>query len=254
MLIGLAALIISLLAGQDSFLLNPSLKKQVKIYVEDKHRRSEIDHLIKQVEKDQKIFLRERKKSVKKLTGLNSDFNSTRIQFETLLTEYHDQRVALQHKYLDKEFEIRKLIKKDEWDLIMTAVIGKPDKDKTRQKILENNNKLYDKLTKACERNIMNNDSLTRAKVILEQHRSLTEVFTTEFLDLGYKHLNPIRNYDATREDFEQIREQMSNNHKNYISSIIDLRFDLVSLVSEKEWKGISGELNSAFKKGKGGA
>lgn len=255
MLIGLVALIIALLAGgQDTFLLNPNLKKEVKIYVEDKNRKSEIDHLIKQVEKDQKGFLKHRKKSIKKLTKLNTDFNSTRNQFDELLNEYHDQRVALQHRYLDREIEIRKLIESDEWDKIMEAVIGNPDKMKARKQVLASNNKMYDNLIKTCERKILNKDSQVRAKTFINQHRATTEAFTEAFLDLSYRHLEPIRDYKATRNDFESIREQMSNQHKKYLDSVIDLRFDLVTLVTEKEWKGISPELNTAFKKGKGGA
>lgn len=254
MLIGIATLLMLLFGGgQDTFMLNPYLKKQIKTHVGDKDRRSGIDELIKQVKKDQAAFLKERKKTIKALTELNSDYKTTVSQFETLFDEYYDRRVALQNTYLDREMKIRELITEGEWDKIMTSVLEQPDKEKARRRVLEKNEKMYAGLAGTCEKTMTNKDTLAKAKEIIDRHRKVTESFIEEFLDLGYRNLEPIRKYNATRADFELIRKQMSDHHRKYLTSVIELRFDLVSLASEKEWWSIGKELNSAFKKGNKG-
>lgn len=204
--------------------------------------------------RDQKDFVKTREATVKKLAELNSDYNCSIVSFESLVNEYHDRRVNLQYTYLNNELRIRRLITEKEWSRIMADVMERPEKEKTRKDAVEKNNKSYEKLLVSCKHIMLNEDSFAMAKEAIERHRKVVETFIEEFLDLGYRHMESVRNYHATLADFEPIRMQMSDNHRKYLVSIVVLRSSLVSLSTASEWKGISKELNSMLKNGNGGA
>ena len=66
MVIGLLTLYFILFGGgHETFLLNPNLEKSVSIYVKDRDRKSEIDKIIKQVEKSEEEFQKTNKEDLR---------------------------------------------------------------------------------------------------------------------------------------------------------------------------------------------
>jgi len=252
MLIGLATLIILLLGGgTDTFLLDPQLKKSVKTYVAEKERKREIIGIIDLIGKDQKSFLKKRKKYSNSLIELNTNYTSKPEEFKALFAEYHNQRTALQNSYLEHELKIRSLILENEWTAIMNALIEKPDKQKAQELFKKHNEKTYGGLIHACEKALSDKEALTRSKALLIDNQLKTETFMNKFLSLGYRHLESVQKYNVTRADFEPFRIEMDALHSAYLQSVIDLRFSPAGLATETEWKALGKELNGIFKKGK---
>lgn len=74
MIIGLfSAIALALFSGggQQSFFLDPGVKKDIKIYVTDKDTKDQIFSIIDLMEKDQKAFLKQKKKYYEKRGCLN---------------------------------------------------------------------------------------------------------------------------------------------------------------------------------------
>src|SRR5450755_3729755 len=124
MIIGLMALAYIIFGGgHQTFLLNPALKKNVDTYVSDSKRKTAIYQLIKKVEKDEAVFLKQTKnKFDKKLVDLNMSATSTTADFTQEYNKFYDSLKVLQSEYVDVEIEIRTYIKPNEWDSIMKKV------------------------------------------------------------------------------------------------------------------------------------
>src|SRR5258708_24287354 len=97
MLIGLLLAYLFLGGSNQTFLLNPNLRKNVSEYVTDKDRRTQIDQILKQVAKSEENFQKETKKNFgKKLEELNMDRASTESQFNAEYTKFYDSLKGLQ--------------------------------------------------------------------------------------------------------------------------------------------------------------
>ena len=249
MLIGLFTLLFILLGGEHhSFLLNPEMKKDVGIYISDKDRKKEIDSLIKDIEKKEEHFQKDVKKGYeKKLDGLNMEIGSTRPQFTSEYQNFYVDLGKLQGEYISMELKARSLIKPDEWEKIMSKVLQAPDKEKVRKKLLEETKKMSDKLLKDCEKHIPDQAGKNKAKAIIDDYEKKGEELDNAYLDLSYQHLNAIRPYKVSRADFEPIRDRMLKVRQNFTENAVNMRFDLLTLVPAKEWKGFAKDLNDEF-------
>ena len=116
MIIGLLALAYILFGGgNQTFLLNPNMKKNVDTYVTDKNRKNEIFLVIKQVEKNEENFEKQTKKVVdKKLVDLNMNRASAMADFSAEYKIFYDSLQSLQNTYLDAELKIRSYIHPNE--------------------------------------------------------------------------------------------------------------------------------------------
>jgi hypothetical protein len=249
MIIGLLALAYILFGGgNQTFLLNPNLKKNVDTYVSDKTRKNEIYLLIKQVEKNEAIFEKQTKKVVdKKLVELNVNRASTTADFATEYKIFYDSLAALQRGYVTDELKIRDLILPNEWDSITKKVLVVPDNIKARKKLFAENQKLHDNLLKACNKYITDAAGKTKAKTMVDEYEAKGDTLASSFLNLNYKYLKAIRPYHVSRKDFEPIRLEMLGLRKDYSAYLVGMRFKLLALTPEKQWTDLAKDLNSSF-------
>jgi hypothetical protein len=251
MIIGLLALAYLIFGGgQDTFLLNPNLKKNVSTFVVDKNRRSDIDKLIKQIEKNEESFQKETKKVYeKKLVDLNMNRASTRDEFYKEYANFYEGLKGLQNAYLDSEIKIRTLILPNEWDSIMKKVLlEQPENEKIRKKLIEENQKISDKLLKSCNQHIPDSAGKRQAGIFVNEYKDKGDSVTDAFLKLNYRYMEAARAYKVTRQDFEPIRAEMIKLRKNYSNYLVVMRFKLLAITPEKEWEGLAKELNSNFR------
>ena len=249
MLIGLLALYFILFGGgNQTFLLNPDLQKNVDTYVMDKNRRTEIDDLIKQVKKSEENFQKQTKKVYeKRLEDLNMNHSSTRSDFQREYDSFYISLRALQNRYLDSELKIRSLIRPNEWDSIMNKVLKQPDNAKARKALFGENEKLHNRLLSACEKNIPDSAGKKKARVLVDEYRAKGDTLANAFLNLSYRYIHAIRPYNVTRKDFEPQRAEMIELRRSYTNYLVDMRFKLMAITPEKKWESVAKELNIDF-------
>lgn len=249
MIIGLLALTYLLFGGgHQTFLLNPTLKKNVETYVSENKRKTEIYHLIKQAEKYEVGFEKESKSVFdKKLVALNMNSASTTADFIQEYNKFYDSLAGLQNKYLDDEIKIRSYIHQNEWDSIMKKVLVQADQSKLRKNLTEENNKLAAKLQTTCNKYIKDASSQQQAKTYINSYKATGDSVINAFLDLNYKYISAIRPYNVSRADFEPMRANMIEIRRNYTNQLVDMRFKLKAITPEKQWNDLAKELNNNF-------
>lgn len=248
MLIGLLVAYLFLGGGHKTFLLNPELKKDVSTYVMDKDRRNKIDSLIKNVEKKEETFQKQIKKEYeKKLDDLNMNRASTRNEFNSVYDSFYIGLKTMQNEYIQSELDLRTLIKPDEWEKIMDKVLQQPDNEKIRKRSAEENKKLHDNLLSVCNKHIPDAGGKQQANALVDENEKIGHSVNNAFLDLNYQNLKAIRPYNVTRRDFEPIRQKMLELRRSYTNDLVDLRFKLLAITPEKEWKGLAKELSDQF-------
>jgi hypothetical protein len=249
MIVGLLALYFILFGGgHETFLLDPNMEKMVSVYVKDKDRKSEIDKLIKQVEKSEGDFQKKIKKVYdKKLVELNMNHASTPADFTREYDSFYVDLTELLNGYLTSELKVRSLIHPNEWDSIMNKAIKQPDEMKARKSMLQQNQKLQDELILACNKYISDPTSRAKANVIIGDYEIKGDNLMEAFLEMNFHYLKALRPYKVTRADFEPIRSKMIELRKNYSAYIVEMRFKLMALTPEKNWKDLSKELNNCF-------
>jgi hypothetical protein len=249
MIIGLMALAYIIFGGgHQTFLLNPALKKNVDTYVSDSKRKTAIYQLIKKVEKDEAVFLKQTKnKFDKKLVDLNMSATSTTADFTQEYNKFYDSLKVLQSEYVDVEIEIRTYIKPNEWDSIMKKVLVQPDQAKVRKSLLEENQKLASKLQRSCNKYITDPSSKKKATEYVESYKDKGDTLASAFLALNYKYLSAVRPYKVSRADFDPIRAEMIEHRRDYTNNLVDIRFKLKAITPEANWKDLAKELNSNF-------
>lgn len=251
MLIGIATLVLLLFSGQPvMYFLNPNIQKSVKTYVKDKERKSEIQLLIKEMEKDQKSFLKKRKEYNKEASELNLNYYTTREDFDQLFSEYANARQAMMDTYWDKESKIRTLFEDEEWNKMIAAVLEKPDKEKARKEYTKASEKLFGDLTAICKKHITDTSRQEAAlQAVKENHESIGR-FIEEYLNQNYTHLEPLRTRTATKADFVKATEPLTHLRNELLKSIGDMRFKVLKNTTESEWKSVAKEIDKLFTNG----
>ena len=249
MIIGLLALAYIVFgSGNQTFLLNPNLKKNVDMYVTDKDRKNEIYLLIKQVEKKEIDFDKQTKKVFdKKIVEINMNRASKIADFTQEYEKFYDSLKALQNNYLDNELTIRSHIRPNEWDSIMKKVLVVPANEKAKKKLFEESQKMHDKLLSACDKNIPDPAGKEKAKTYVDEYRDKGDTLAKAFLNLNYRYIKAVRPYQVARKDFEPMRKEMISLRRNYTNSLVDMRFKLLAITPEKQWNSLAKALNENF-------
>ena len=249
MIIGLLALTYLLFGGgHQTFLLNPELKKNVEKYVANSKRKEDIYQLIKQTDKNEAGFFKETKSVFdKKLVSLNMDTLSKTADFIQEYNKFYDSLAVLQTKYVDDEIKIRSFILPNEWDSIMKKVLIQPDLTKARKNLMEENQKLSDKLAAACNKYITDSSAKKQAATYVEGYTTKGDNVAEAFLDLNYKYISAIRPYTVSRSDFEPMRSKMIGLRKDYSDYLVDMRFKLKAITPNKNWRDLAKVLNNNF-------
>jgi hypothetical protein len=249
MIIGLLALYFFVFGGgHETFLLDPNFEKAVGIYVKDKDRKSQIDEIIKKVEKSEEAFQKQTKKVYdKKLVDLNMNFSSKPSDFNQVYDSFYIGLTAFVNGLLTSELKARSLIHPGEWDSIVNKAIRQPDEQKIRKAILAQNQQLQDRLIIACNKYITDSAAKRKVTIILGEYEIKGDNLAEAFLELNFQYLKTLRPYKVTREDFEPMRIKMIGLRKNYTNYLIEMRFKLKALTPEKNWKDLAKELNNSF-------
>ena len=249
MLIGLMALYFIVFGGShETFLLDPGFSKSVNTYVKDKDRRSAIDKLVKETEKSEENFQKESKKVYdKKLEALNMDRASTPAQFTAVYDSFYIGLNKLQNDFVGSELKARSFIHPNEWDSIMKKATTQPDPVKVRKTILAANQKLQSRLILACDKYITDSAGKAKTRIILGEYEIKGDNLAEAFLELNYKYLETLRPYQVSRQDFDPIRAKMLALRRNYTNYLVEMRFKLLAITPEKNWKDLAKQLNSCF-------
>jgi hypothetical protein len=249
MIIGLLALYFIVFGGgHETFLLDPNFEKAVSIYVKDKDRKSEIDKIVKQVEKNEEAFQKQTKKVYdKKLVDLNMNFGSTPGDFNLEYDSFYVGLTELVNGLLTSELKVRSLIHPSEWDSIINKSIRQPDEMKVRKAILAQNEHLQDQLIIACNKYITDSAGRSKVRIILGDYEIRGDNLSEAFLELNFQYLKALRPYQVTRQDFEPMRTKMIGLRRSYTNYLVEMRFKLKALTPEKNWKGLAKELNNSF-------
>lgn len=255
MIAALVALIaiIFLGGGYETVLLNPDMKKNIHEYVQDKEHVKQIDALIKEIGSSQKTFMKKiHKPDFKSFNALNLDYNSTRESYTDLLNKYFTAVEALQNNYIQSELKMRELITETEWNNIMGALLTEPDKEKDKKQADKMVEQMHRSMLKACEKEISDTNNLDKARLILNEYKAHTEELVNTLLARGYKNRKTIRQYNASKGDFEEFKLELLDQRREYANFIIDMQFQLKKLTEETEWGKLAKELNDVLNKASG--
>jgi len=249
MIIGLLALYFILFGGgHQTYLLDPNFEKAVGVYVKDKDRKSEIDKIVKQVEKSEEEFQKQTKKVYdKKLIDLNMNHASTPGEFKQVYDSFYIGLKELVSGFLTSELKTRSLIHPGEWDSIVSKAIKQPDESKIRKAIISRNEQLQYKLIAACNKYITDSSDKSKTRVIIGEYEIKGDNLTEAFLELNFKYLKALRPYNVSRQDFEPMRTKMIELRRNYTDELVEMRFKILAMTPEKNWKDLAKELNSTF-------
>lgn len=250
MIVGLIGLFALLFfgGGYDSIMLNPEMEKNVKTYVLDKDRVKEISHIIKQMSDSQEAFAKgSKKKAIKTFQELNLNYYTKSEDFHAILDPLFTSLAVLQKGNIDSELKIRALINEDEWNNIMTMVVNTPDKEKVKNQVKKLSDEMKDHLIKACKSSITDSIALSSALILADAYGAKSLNFAEKLMDLGYKNHESIRKYNAPREDFEALASEILHYRKDYMHYIVDLRFQLKTLVDESTWSDMAKALNNGL-------
>jgi hypothetical protein len=249
MIIGLLTLYFILFSGgHETYLLDPNFEKAVGVYVKDKDRKSEIDKIVKQVEKSEESFQKQTKKVCdKKLIDLNMNRSSTPGEFKQVYDSFYIGLRELIDGFLTSELKTRSLIHPNEWDSIMKKAVKQPDETKVRKTIIGRNEQLQDRLIIACNKYISDSAGKAKTRVIIGEYEIKGDNLTEAFLELNFKYLKALRPYNVSREDFEPMRTKMIELRRSYTDYLVEMRFKIMALTPEKNWKDLAKELNNTF-------
>jgi hypothetical protein len=249
MIIGLLALYFILFGGgHETYLLDPNFEKAVGIYVKDKDRKSAIDKTVKQVEKSEEGFQKQTKKVYdKKLVDLNMNHASTPGEFKLVYDSFYIGLKDLVDGFLTSELKTRSLIHPNEWDSIMNKAIKQPDESKARKAVIGRNEQLQDRLIMACNKYITDSADRAKTRVIIGEYEIKGDNLTEAFLELNFKYLKALRPYNVSREDFQPMRTRMMELRRNYTDALVEMRFKILAMTPEKNWKDLAEELNNTF-------
>lgn len=249
MIIGLLTLYFIIFGGgHETFLLNPNLEKSVSVYVKDKDRKEEIDRIIKATQKSEEDFQKFAKKEYdKKLMELNMNRASTPAEFKQVYDSFYFHLNTLLDGYLTSELKVRSLMHPNEWDSIINKAMKLPDPAKVRKSLLSANQKLQNQLIMACDKYITDSAGKAKTRIILGNYEIRGDNLTEAFLELNFQYLKALRPYQVTRQDFEPMRTKMLSLRRSYTDYIVEMRFKLMAITPEKNWKDLAKELNDTF-------
>lgn len=246
----LAIAIIGLLGGgNETFFLTPDLKKNVKTFVEDKERKAEIFALMKESKKRQVAFVKLRKKTFKDYKKLNLDRNTTLEKHQAFVNDYFDARKEISAFSIDKELAMKKLMTEEEWNNIMNSVMEKTDKDKIRKKMEQSSQKFFETLTEMAETSIVDATKKGAVMESLDEFQEDINTYIPSVAELSYKNLETIRDYNATKYEYENGAEELQKMRREINDDFLKLRFQLLELTTEKEWNKIIKAYNNLIKK-----
>lgn len=249
MIIGLLALYFILFGGgHETFLLDPNFEKGVSMYVKDKDRKAEIDKVVKQVEKSEESFQKQTKKVYdKKLVDLNMSRTSTPGDFKQVYDSFYMGLKELLDGFLTSELKTRSLIHPNEWDSIMNNAIKQPDEAKVRKAIISRNEQLQGRLIMACNKYITDSAGRAKLRLIIGEYEIKGDNLTEAFLELNYKYLKALKPYTVSRQDFEPMRAKMIELRTSYTDYLVEMRYKIMAMATEKNWKDLAKELNNTF-------
>lgn len=199
--------------------------------------------------KEQKAFVKERKRYIKASGKLNMDRNTTRQEYSDLMDEYLLVRREIQAFSIDNEMAMKEITTNEEWDNIMNAILEKTTKNKVKKKMAGESRKFFDKVIFNCKRNI--EDESRRELVIasISDFRKKVDESIPAISEASYKNLETIRNYDAARADYEEVGKSLHKIRSEIMDAFLDTRFELIENTTEQEWKKVIKEFNKLVKK-----
>ena len=173
--------------------------------------------------------------------------NSTKDEFKQEYDKYYKDLESLQNEYINSELKMRTFILPEEWKNIMDKILSEPEKEKTKKSLLEENKKVHDRLLKVCQNHISDAAAMVKAKNIVDDYQTKGDALAEAWLDLNYKNQEAIRPYNAKRSDFESLRISMIGLRRDYTDYLVDMRFNLIAITPENEWKPLAKELKESF-------
>lgn len=240
-------------SGQQSFFMDPNVKKDIKIYVTDKYTKIEIFSIIDVMEKEQEDFLKQKKKHYEKeVAAINADYYAERETFNSLFSTFMKERKSFQSKIWDTDSKIRFFISDKEWSQMMDNLTIELDKDKVRKSLNKVSDKMFDDLKQSCNKIISDTFALSNAIIAIDEQKVFINQIIDEYLNLDFYHIESLQNRNASLEDFEKVTENINSSRMSILTHYYDLRFDLIKGCKPKEWSKLSKEFTKVFIKGKG--
>lgn len=239
--------------GQDSFFLDPSVEKDVKVYVQDKQRQKGILNIIDEMKADQKAFKKRKHKVYQKQAAeLNENYYAKRSDFDAMTKVYLEERLIIQDSIAHKEIRIREIFTQDEWDALIAKLLSDFDKSEVDSSIQHSNADIFNGIKGSCYKVIADTLASKKAIMAITQQELLVNQLFDEYLNLDYYHVEKLRTKDVSLDDFKVVSANINKLRLGILTHYFDLRFELIKNCSEKEWNKLSEDFTDVFIKGKG--
>jgi hypothetical protein len=104
--------------------------------------------------------------------------------------------------------------------------------------------KFFKNLNKSVEDNIFDSDSKIKILEIVNKLKIDLDEFIPIAVELSYKNHEAMRDYNAPKEEYESGVKELQKLRNQLNDDYLVLRFQLIEVTSEKEWKSIVKEYN----------
>ena len=249
----IALLIAKLSEGPAEVFLVDDLDKQIKEYVDDKDRKKEALHVVKIANKEIKIFLKFRKKTLKRIESKGSDQTVSYDQMMEEFQPYFDKRLTFQDTMIARRLALQEVLSDQEWeDIISKAVLPS---EKERRKIEKSEGKTDKRLDKfhqsvvdAINESI---DDEAKAHELVNYHNEFKlalDAFLEEGEKMGFDQNELVKSKSASQAEMKQYYEERNKLRYKGTEAYFKLRENARTATSEKEWQSISKALEGLYK------
>jgi hypothetical protein len=99
----------------------------------------------------------------------------------------------------------------------------------------------------ACDKYITDSAGKAKTRLILGEYEIKGDNLAEAFLELNYQYLKAVSAYQVTKQDFIPIQAKMLGLRRSYSNYLVEMRFKLLAITPEKNWKDLAKDLNSCF-------
>ena len=248
MLIGLLITILFFSEVEELFFIK-EMDKAVKENVVDKDRQKTILAELKVLDKGISEYNKKRKKVVKEFKAMSMDRNITRAEFDTVAYSIHGERLENQELVIQTRRKVQELIEPDEWQGIIDFAEERFEKESAKKKKKQEKGKLkakidFEKFAQKVDKTITDPQKKEKINALYKQVRVSLNELNQRLEDLNVAESETIAAKTLTESEMRRIFGKTNELRKTSYEKYMALRFELLELTDEHEWKAVIQEFN----------
>lgn len=228
----------SFLVGSESAFIDQAAKSDVKTYILDKDRRTEVLDLMKRYEKEFKDSRKKEKKQEKALEKLFAVRNSEITDFQSAFDEYMRLKELRQLSYIEFVLKTKSIVTESEWENLLSGIDDRQkvqlyEQDKVISKIESSNEHIETDFREW----ISDDKRAKQASLIMKKVNSSEVAILKKLPEVNLKKDGLLRNKNSTEEDYKKAFKKLNHWWNDYFDLYVNAYIDLSAVTTDKEWK-----------------